>query len=166
MTSNCSNDDYKMRGFDGSLDSGTADPTDDSWTTFYDTVSSFLTQGILPPGQPLNLIGNDVASVGAFGTQRVSTPSFSLYVNPPAPFNRGVGNGSASAFVRSLHPLYPPDQIFPINESGLVSFRFQSKDDADVTSQSKPFHFMACEQCGHSVCSNDDAVVSCPILLK
>jgi hypothetical protein len=194
VTSNSSSS-FVMVGLDGTVDSGVASVSSSDWTIFYDTVATYFTQGRLPAGHSRALFSRSPTSVGAFaldssplalaasssGAARplahLLSPSLALYVNPPFPFNRGTGNGSRTAYMRTLDALYPADMLFPLPPSAAVGagtgagagvagqlqqFKFFSHNDEAVTEAIVPLHLLSCKQCGRSVCDKNTTILQSP----
>ena len=161
VTSKAISHEFFMTGLDGSRDSGKASINSSDWTIFYDLVTSILTKNY-DPDKFSRIFSRVPTSAGelALGTFK-STPSFTIYTNPPVPFNRGVFEGSGIALMRSVHPSFPSsDHLFPLPSEGkwLQQFYLLSHNDQNVVSPLQPLHFLNCTQCGHLVCDGDDHI--------
>jgi hypothetical protein len=181
--------DNSMLSLDGVPDSGAASVADGRWTVFYDAVTAFFTRGALPRGRASAVAARVPSGVGEFmlgggggGTPQRAETAYTLYVNPPFPFNSGVGgHGSAArpAFVRTVSTVYPPGMLFPpaaaTGRGALLSrqwhgggsagtssspllqqFSFQTGERA--TRPIAPLHVLACAACGLAVCATDYAL--------
>ena len=103
-----------------------------AWQVFFDMVRAYFREGRLPLGRNSAVAARVPTGVGEFMlglgqdgalTRAVQTEAaYTLYVNPPYPFNRGVGDNAGAgagssagrpAFVRSVSVTYPPGLLFP-----------------------------------------------------
>ena len=163
--------DNSMLSLDGVPDSGAASVADGRWTVFYDVITAFFTRGELPRGRASVVATRVPSGVGEFMLGLRTETAYTLYVNPPFPFNSGVGgHGSAArpAFVRTVSNRYPPGMLFPpaaatggasagTSSSPLLQqFSFQTGERA--TRPIVPLHVLACATCGLAVCATDYAL--------
>jgi hypothetical protein len=102
VTTNATSEDFVFRGLDGVCDHGSADPSDGSWTIFYDLVSAFFAQGELPAGRVATLVSRAPLSVAAYRTLMaagddgtMAPVTMTAYANPPWPFNRDFPSTNA-----------------------------------------------------------------------
>lgn len=166
--------DNTMMDLDGVPDAGVASVASNDWTVFYDTVRAYFTNGILPRGQTSAVAVRVPTGVGEFMLGQTER-AYTLYVNPPFPFNQGVGSSDQRpAFVRSVSSVYTPGLLFPSSPSQgsnngsssstgsplLEEFSFQT--GLRTTRPVQPLHIMSCTQCGLAVCTEDFALSVLP----